>query len=291
VIEGSAMRALLAIAAVAVGCTVPAVESGDFSARARNGRPSSAKTPDSTPVPDVEEAPVPDAPPAPPPAPGSTTVKDHPSDLLDLTIWKLTLPVPGTSASSPREIEDLEGVTVTPFFRLNDARDGVLFRANAGGTTTSGSSYPRSELREMTASGAKASWSTTSGKHTLEIREAILTLPPVKPEVVAGQIHDAEDDVVMIRLESKRLFVEGGGKELALLDAGYSLGKVFVVKIEASGGKIRVSYNGIEALAYTKSASGCYFKAGAYTQSNTSKGDAPGAFGEVVIQDLKVTHQ
>jgi hypothetical protein len=35
----------------------------------------------------------------------------------------------------------------------------------------------------------------------------------------------------------------------------------------------------------------CYFKAGAYTQSNTSKGDAADAYGEVIIRSLQVTHR
>ncbi len=47
------------------------------------------------------------------------------------------------------------------------ACDGVQFRAPVDGVTTSGSSYPRSELREMTDSGSsEASWSSTSGTHS-----------------------------------------------------------------------------------------------------------------------------
>jgi hypothetical protein len=41
----------------------------------------------------------------------------------------------------------------------------------------------------------------------------------------------------------------------------------------------------------SREASGCYFKASAYTQSNTSKGDEPTAYGEVIIYDLSVTHE
>ncbi|HSW99520.1 MAG TPA: polysaccharide lyase family 7 protein [Patescibacteria group bacterium] len=216
-----------------------------------------------------------------------------PSQLLDLNNWKITLPIDTGHAGSPDEIQqpELANFSLTPYFRVNEAKDGVVFQANAGGATTSGSGYPRSELREMTNGGKdNASWSSDSGVHTMIVREAITHTPLVKPHVVAAQIHDAQDDVIMIRLESKRLFVEGGGKELGLLDDNYGLGTSFTVKIEASQGHIKVSYNDIQKLDYTRSGSGFYFKAGCYTQSNISKGDSASAYGEVVIYALSVAH-
>jgi WD40 repeat protein len=82
----------------------------------------------------------------------------------------------------------LDTFTLDPYFRLDG--DRVAFRANAGGVTTSGSDFARSELREMTADGAeKASWSTTSGVHTLTITQAVTHLPDVVPHLVAGQVH------------------------------------------------------------------------------------------------------
>ncbi len=38
----------------------------------------------------------------------------------------------------------------------------------------------------------------------------------VKPHIVAGQIHDADDDVIVFRLEGKKLFIDHNGAELAL---------------------------------------------------------------------------
>ena len=145
-------------------------------------------------------APPPSAAPAPTPAPPGTA--QVPGQLLDLTNWKLTLPT--GQEGKPEEIVEPELSSFTnDFFRLNDGRDGVVFTANAGGVTTSGSSYPRSELREMNGQ-EKASWSNTAGTHTMRVREAVTRLPAVKPHVVAAQIHDAEDDVIEVRLEGQR---------------------------------------------------------------------------------------
>lgn len=241
----------------------------------------------STPTPTPTATPTP----TPTPLPGSAT---YPSDLLDLRNWKLTLPIDTSHAGSPDEIKqpELDTYSLSPYFILNSAKDGVIFQAHCGGATTSGSGYPRSELREMTNNGTEnASWSTSSGTHTMIIRQAITHLPEVKRHVVAGQIHDADDDVIMIRLEGTNLFVEAGGTNVGQLDSGYQLGTVFTVKIVASGGVIHVYYNDILRVSYSRSVSGCYFKAGCYTQSNTSKGDAADAYGQVIIYNLTVNHQ
>jgi hypothetical protein len=90
---------------------------------------------------------------------------------------------------------------------------------------TSGSHYPRSELREMTNSGRdQASWSTMAGTHTMEIVEAITHLPEVKPHVVAGQVHDATNDVVVVRLEGQKLYFDQNGVLGPILTSNYQLG-------------------------------------------------------------------
>ena len=216
-----------------------------------------------------------------------------PATVLDLSNWKLELPVDTPHAGTPDEIKqpELSTFSLSPYFQTILSGKGVLFQANAGGATTANSKYPRSELREMKAGGSqKASWSNNSGTHTMTIRQAITHLPAVKPHVVAGQVHDASDDIVMIRLERNKLFVESDGNSIGMLDANYVLGTVFTVKIEAANGRILVSYNGQQKVDFAKSGSGYYFKAGVYTQSNVSKGDSPSAYGEVIIYDLQVLH-
>ncbi len=216
-----------------------------------------------------------------------------PSELLDLTYWKLTLPT--GSDEEPDEIFQPELATFEqpPQFWLDESIPGVVFRAEVDGVTTSGSSYPRSELREMLPDGSdEVAWSTTEGRHVMTIRQAITALPPGKPHVVAGQIHDAEDDLVMIRLEDAHLFVEGNGDELGDLDNNYQLGTEFTVQIVAENGTIDIYYEDLATPAVTveRDAEGCYFKAGAYTQSNLDYDEAD-AFGEVVIRELSVEHE
>jgi hypothetical protein len=224
----------------------------------------------------------------------------YPAQILNLTNWKETLPI-GPS-ENPTEIKQpaLATFKSDPWFIVSPGGQGVRFRAPVSGVTTDGSTYPRSELREMTNNGqSNASWSTSSGTHTMTIDQAITALPQGKKHVVAGQIHDSKDDVIVIRLEEKKLFVDIGGDDGATLTSNYVLGTRFTVKFEVKDGKTSIYYNGSSTPAetITKPYSGAYFKAGAYTQSNCSteksNGNAPCSntnYGEVVIYDLKVTH-
>lgn len=229
-----------------------------------------------------EPAPAP-PPPAPPHAPAV------PGDVLNLANWKLTLPT--GSGDEPVEIHPPQLISFSDdSFRLDDTRDGVVFTANAGGFTTENSSYPRCELRELDG-GALASWSNRTGTHTMTLRQAITRVPDVKPHVVAAQIHDAEDDIVMVRLEGTHLFVEyDDGEGEFTLDPNYQLGTPYDLQITAAGGRIQVSYNGRQAGDIPLAGEGWYFKAGTYTQSNPERGEAPEAAGEVVIYALDVQH-
>lgn len=219
----------------------------------------------------------------------------YPSQILELTNWKQTLPA--GASNKPTEIKQasLSSYSEKSYFRPNSTCDGVVFRAPVNGVTTSNSGYPRSELREMIDGGKNlASWSTTVGTNSMFIDQAITAVPKTKKHVVAGQIHDAADDVVVIRLEYPKLFVDINGKEGPTLDSNYTLGKRFTINFVASEGQIKIYYNGsaVPAFAMKKASSKNYFKAGAYTQSNCSKEQDCSAnnFGEVVIYKLSVQH-
>jgi|GEM_PF-5234544 len=190
--------------------------------------------------------------------------------------WKLTLP-------NGKEVLNLEGYSNPPYFHLTDS---MVFRAPVNGSTTPNSSYPRSEFREMT-NGKLASWSTKDVR-SMYIEQAITAVPKKKRHVVAGQIHDSEDDVIVIRLEFPKLFIDINGTDGPVLEPNYVLGTKFSVKFETGGGDINIYYNGVFKHTMRKTISGCYFKAGCYTQSNCSKEDdcSVNNYGEVKIYQL-----
>ncbi|GFN00220.1 hypothetical protein Sfulv_50300 [Streptomyces fulvorobeus] len=218
----------------------------------------------------------------------------YPADVLDLTDWYIGLPV--GEEESPTNVYQPELATYAndPWFVTADDCSAVRFRAPVNGVTTSGSSNPRSELREMTNSGrTKASWSSTSGTHTMVIDQAITDVPEERPYVVAGQIHDASDDVTVFRLEGSKLYItDGDTSRHRMVTDSYELGTRFQAKFEVSDGETRVYYNGALQTTLSKDYSGAYFKAGAYTQANCGNSDPCSGdnYGQVKIYDLDVTH-
>jgi hypothetical protein len=220
----------------------------------------------------------------------------YPSAVLDLSSWKLTLPI--GAAKKPTEIKQPVLATYTDQWFSTiaiEAGNGVRFRAPVTGVTTANSAYPRSELREMTSDGrGNASWSSTGGTHSLFIDQAITALPQTKPELVAGQIHDAKDDVLVIRLEGSNLYINVDGKNVHLLNPNYILGERFTLQFAVSSGQTQVHYNGSAKpqFSFAKDYSGAYFKAGAYTQSNCTRERVCSEenLGEVLIYQLVVTH-
>lgn len=147
------------------------------------------------------------------------------------------------------------------------------------------------------AGGTEARWSSRRGTHVLTVTQAITATPPAKPHVVAAQIHDAHDDVLAVRLEGTRLFVDANGRDVGVLEPHYVLGTRYTVQISANRAGITVTYSGPTAgaaarvVTVPRVGNGWYFKVGCYTQSNRSTGDRRDAFGEVVIQALSVRHE
>ncbi|SCF02709.1 polysaccharide lyase family 7 protein [Micromonospora mirobrigensis] len=217
-----------------------------------------------------------------------------PADVLNLTNWKLTLPTGPVEDPTTITQPTLAGYQATPWFTTASSCAAVQFRAAVNGVTTSGSGYPRSELREMTGNGAtNASWSSTSGTHTMSFEEAFTNLPAGKPHLVGAQIHDASDDVTVFRLEGTNLYVTNGDNaHHKLVTSGYQLGTRYRGKFVVSGGQVKVYYNDVLQTTITRSFSGAYFKAGAYTQANCTNA-APcgdGNYGQTLIYALTVSH-
>jgi hypothetical protein len=149
----------------------------------------------------------------------------------------------------------------------------------------------------MTNNGAtNAAWGSSSGIHTMFIEQAVTHLQTVKPHIVVGQIHDAYDDVIVFRLENKKLFIDLNGKDGTTLDTSYTLGKKFTVMFKIQNNKVECYYNDSLAYTYNVTFSGAYFKAGAYVQSSCQgakkvSGESCDAFGEMEIYKLWVKHE
>ena len=220
-----------------------------------------------------------------------------PAQILDLANWKLTLPVETAHAGSPDEIKQPELNTFSDkkcFFTRGNA---VVFRATADGATTSGSNFPRSELREMTADGKRpAGWSSDTGKHTLFIDQKVTHLPDARKHMVVGQIHDATKYLIFFRLEDQKLFVVVNGGHRITLTENYKIGTRFTVKFEVENSTTKCYYNSKFVYAWNGSFKGAYFKAGAYVQSSCKgKKQTPGelctAYGEVALYNVWVKHE
>ncbi|MGH8794363.1 MAG: polysaccharide lyase family 7 protein, partial [Stackebrandtia sp.] len=222
----------------------------------------------------------------------------NPGEVLDLKSWKLTLPVADPEdEDQPLEIfqPELDAYSHDPWFVAQDDCEAVRFSNPVNGVTTPNSDYSRSELREMTEDGQdEASWSSTEGTHTLVVQQAITSLPKEKDHVVAGQIHDEDDDVSVFRLEGSSLYVTDDDDSNAhLITDNYELGTKFEAKFVVTGGEIQAYYDGELVATLSKDFSGGYFKAGAYTQANCENSSpcSEDNFGEVVVYDVAVTHE
>jgi hypothetical protein len=212
-----------------------------------------------------------------------------PAQIIDASKWYLTLPTGPEGSPDTVDTKDL-ATYASKWFQLNDSKDGVVFTANAGGATTKNSHYPRSELREM-INGENASWDGRSGTHVMELDQAITKTPSTKPDVIAGQIHGGEDDVMQIHLSGTRLTVKyADGDKDVVLDPSYKLGERFRVKIQSADGQVKVWYNGKLAADLPIFGAESYFKAGAYVNTNPEKGADPDDVGQVVIYGLKISH-
>jgi hypothetical protein len=216
---------------------------------------------------------------------------------VDLRPWKITLPVDRNDNGVADERYPIGTWDDPSFFDVvRDATGKVTrirFRAPVAGATTSGSKYPRSELREMKLDGNKAAWSSTSGSHTMTGLFDFKAVPGRKPHVVCAQIHDASDDIVMVRLEGQRIFVEGDGNDYGTLDGLYTLGDPFYLTVKATSAGVSVKYVSAKTgftktRTVSKTGSGWYFKAGCYTQANEDNGTG---YGEVNIYELAVSHK
>lgn len=222
----------------------------------------------------------------------------YPAQILDLTNWKLQLPLPG-NPDSIVEIKQpqLAQYAKSPYFIVANTKNcgaGVRFRAPINGAHTSGSHYARSELREMTPDGmSNASWSSTVGTHTFDETVAFIATPTGKPDVVGAQIHNATEDISLLVLRGTNLYVTNSGAgTFALVSNSYKLGTNINMRWTVSGGTTQAFVNGVLQLSFDRAYAGAYFKAGAYPQASCQNASPckSSNYGSTIITKLMVSH-
>ena len=225
-----------------------------------------------------------------------------PASNFSLSLWNLTLPIDslggftGTAMSVNPLAADYQKL---PYFYTGT--DGaIIFSAPTNGATTSGSHYPRSELRELASPGVKAAWTVAQGgsfSATLAVSELPTTSTGAKGRIIIGQIHGPNDELCRLYYDNGRLsfYDDKSGSVLTqakfvLKDAAGNSTNIplyakFDYSIVATSTQLTVtaSYNGVSYQAQEPISSfwpglALYFKAGAYVQVGKS-GSGAGTIG------------
>lgn len=216
---------------------------------------------------------------------------------FDLTHWKLTLP---DSSATEKSASQLEGGYTDQYF-YTDSTDGAMtFWAPVTGGTTSGSSYPRSELREMIdPSDDNVNW-TWQGTHTLTATQKVTEVPSTG-KVIALQIHAFDGAPPLVKMQYVNGTIDflvkqsaAGGTDTHYVFNGINLNDQYTAEIKVTNGVLSMKVNGVTQTHDFVAADPnwknevFYFKAGAYTQDNAGTSTEG---GRVKIYSLNVTHQ
>ncbi|NET71246.1 MAG: polysaccharide lyase family 7 protein, partial [Sphaerospermopsis sp. SIO1G2] len=131
------------------------------------------------------------------------------SDNFDLTNWKITLPVDRDDETDGRahEILDLVYYEHDDYF-FQGADGAMVFRADADGATTKGSTYARTELREMDGDDL-ASWTLEDGgtmTATLTVDEMPVFSDGDPGRIIIGQIHGQDDELIRLYYQGNEVY-------------------------------------------------------------------------------------
>ena len=223
-----------------------------------------------------------------------------PGGNFNLSVWELQLPT--GSAGDPTTIlpSQLEGAGGfhDSYFYTNTTDGGMEFWDPENGVTTPNSSYSRSELREMTSSGAAANWFAAGTTNKLTARVRVIQVPN---HVCVGQIHLGSGGSTKPLLElfyysngNIEMAIEqtpAGGNEIQYLVGNVALGTTWGYTIGLSGSTISLVINSGATKTWTASSTfngyGMYFKAGDYDQSS---GSSSTVGAKVEFYQLSVSH-
>jgi hypothetical protein len=237
-----------------------------------------------------------------------------PGQNFDLTRWKLQLP---TSSADPNAllslhtgVDEVQGTALTNYtskYFYTNADGAMRFYAPITGDTTSGSDYPRSELRELYSS-TQNSWFNTYGTAVLNGSLKVYQTP-LTNKVIIGQIHGDVPNAVMLILE----YISGSIEvhinysplvdkqvKLVLANVGAPTSGLITYQLKMIPGAVFTTVNGVtQAMLIDQTAAtgwanaSVYFKAGDYCQGNPStEGTNPPANdgASTAFYSLKLLH-
>ena len=222
-----------------------------------------------------------------------------PGGNFNLSLWELQLPTGSAGAPTtilPAQLEGAGGFQDSYFF--TDSGDGAMtFWDPENGVTTPNSNFSRSELREMTSTGAAANW-FAPGTHKLS---ATLKVTQVPDHVCVGQIHLGSGGSTKPLLElfyytngTIKIGIEqtpAGGNEVLYTVGSVPLGSKWSYVIGLSGSTISLVINGGATQTWTASSTfngyGMYFKAGDYDQTS---GSSSSVGAKVGFYALSISH-
>ncbi len=228
-----------------------------------------------------------------------------PASTFDLANWRIKVPDVDGTTYSPSELATLNN----DFFCLNDDGAMVFYVPVDGGTD--GSTYPRSELREMIDPDSSSVGWVISGTHTMSA-ETTVTLEPSNGKIVIAQVDSLTDDILAkiqwdndrIRVQLRQIEPDGspGSYENYWFDdqnASFPVGKTFDWEMSVEDGVLSVTVDGetvthdFVSIPAARSLSDYvddefYFSAGSQPQDNTL--DAAGEAGEVLFHAFDLTH-
>jgi hypothetical protein len=221
-----------------------------------------------------------------------------PGTNFDLSAWKLQTLTTGLAFTEVAAAQLVAGHTSIFFY--TDSIDGsMVMRVPSNGGTTSGSTYPRVELRQT---GNGTNWRLADPKeHYLSATCRVMTVASSKPQVIIGQIHGSDTESELLKLrwtgyQAGKCIVEARYQRNdtsrteygVTIASGLSLGDIVSYVITMNNGLITVTINSVSASqTYTTDIYGTtdayYFKAGDYLNYN---GTNPVVNGQVQFYAL-----
>ncbi|KAJ3024968.1 UNVERIFIED_CONTAM: hypothetical protein HDU68_007604 [Siphonaria sp. JEL0065] len=205
---------------------------------------------------------------------GSTTTTTTPlPPTIDLSLWFIQLPDGTAGSLFPASTILAQG---SP--RFFSQGSNLVFITPTNGTPTSGSTHPRTELRQMAVGGGNANWKVDDGQvHKLSITTRVDAFPTGSAEsIIVAQMFGSGGPEVMVRVYQTgivKLFNNYQSAPSVQLESGYKIGQYFsvILSVNASG-SVLVSYvnlgSGVSSQVTTlvDTTQSYFFKTGSYCQ-------------------------